>query len=381
MAVALALVGCGGGGPAVPPPPASFLAWAGDSTFWIELDSAGPRVRRSAMLLAEVDGRFHETYLADDDRSYHDAVLVSQRVYRRDLVTGDSVVLLADGTIPRLADAWAARHPGDRPLAPDEDAAESPALHASTDTELLDVLGPYLSYEQHVDIDGAGAADQHVTRRGVVDLRTGQPVTLATLAGADGAARVEREGRRLLSLAVDSIRAARDDRARRAEAAIGGFTFDPASWTLEEEDGRPVVRFLVPGRGGRAGGLALPLAAIPLAPAPWWQPVAGVVPARGEVEDTWRGPAYDVVALPAGDPDRARLVVRAGGGEHEVARVPQPVRRVRRLDAPRVGDETLHALRRAFVESAFYTGEAATARHDVAPPTMRAVGFTRASRP
>jgi hypothetical protein len=36
-----------------------------------------------------VDGRFYELNVTDDDRSYGDAVLVGQRVYRRDLENDD----------------------------------------------------------------------------------------------------------------------------------------------------------------------------------------------------------------------------------------------------------------------------------------------------
>ena len=61
---------------------------AGDSTFWVSSDSTGMRVRGSPMLLARWDGRFYEVYVADDDRSYYDAVFVGQQVFRRDLLTG-----------------------------------------------------------------------------------------------------------------------------------------------------------------------------------------------------------------------------------------------------------------------------------------------------
>ncbi|HEX7123387.1 MAG TPA: hypothetical protein VF178_13510, partial [Gemmatimonadaceae bacterium] len=73
------------------PPPASFLLVAGDSTFWVTSMAGETHVRRSPILLAFIDNAFHEVYVTDDDRSYFDAVIVGQRVYRRDLVRGDSV--------------------------------------------------------------------------------------------------------------------------------------------------------------------------------------------------------------------------------------------------------------------------------------------------
>ncbi|MEP7383256.1 MAG: hypothetical protein ABI910_16310, partial [Gemmatimonadota bacterium] len=72
-------------------PVASFLLSAGDSTFWVESDSAGLRVRRSPMLLTEHGGRYYELYLTDIDRSFYNAVILGQQVWRRDVASGDSL--------------------------------------------------------------------------------------------------------------------------------------------------------------------------------------------------------------------------------------------------------------------------------------------------
>ena len=45
-----------------------------------------------------------------------------REVWRRDLVSGDSAVVLEDSTVVRLAGAYARTHPDAEPLAPDEDA-------------------------------------------------------------------------------------------------------------------------------------------------------------------------------------------------------------------------------------------------------------------
>jgi hypothetical protein len=87
-ALCSALLACGAPRPAADAiPAASFLLSAGDSTFWIESDSAGLRVRRSPMLLTEFEGRFYELYLTDLDRSFYDAVILGQQVWRRDVAT------------------------------------------------------------------------------------------------------------------------------------------------------------------------------------------------------------------------------------------------------------------------------------------------------
>ena len=79
-----------------------------------EVDGGAP------LTLANVDGRFYELYVADDDRSYFDALLVGQRIYRRDLVSGDSVEVFVDDRVAEVARDFAKAHPEERPLAPHE---------------------------------------------------------------------------------------------------------------------------------------------------------------------------------------------------------------------------------------------------------------------
>src|SRR5215211_4849688 len=70
-----------GGMPAPAPPRVEFLLSAGDSTYWVRGTAGGLRMRGSPMLLAHYGGRFFEVYVADDDRSYYDALFVGQRLY------------------------------------------------------------------------------------------------------------------------------------------------------------------------------------------------------------------------------------------------------------------------------------------------------------
>src|SRR5690348_11098817 len=88
--------GCGVGGRKTadaPPPPAEFLLATQDSTFWVSSNGRTIRARGVPLTLAQYDGRFFEVFIADDDRSYQDALLVGLRVYRRDLLSGDSAVV------------------------------------------------------------------------------------------------------------------------------------------------------------------------------------------------------------------------------------------------------------------------------------------------
>jgi hypothetical protein len=368
------------------PPEVSFLVVAGDSTFWVERSEGRLRMRASPLFLARIGREFSELYIADDDRSYRGALIVGQRIYRRNLVSGDSVLLREDTTIAGIAAAWAQANPDDLPLGPDEETDENPGTVATTETELLDVVGPYLSFDYHVDVDVDGFKDQHLTQRGVIDVRTGQQVRIENLVGAVAASRVYSEAINALTAAIDSIRRARDERAVRARSTIGGFHFDSTSFELLEGAGGPEVEFLVPGRGPTAGGYALPLPAQPLYPAAWWGEVSVT---RPRVVDggglAWPSESYDVVARPDSLGDRAMLSVRRGGASWPVALVPQPVRRVHRLDAPN-DSVTRQALARAFDDAAGYSGEARTAG---LPPggrarlasTMKRPGYATAANP
>jgi len=342
-------------------PSAAFLVAAGDSSYLVESDTAGLRVRRSAMLLTEVEGRFHELYLTDDDRSYYDAVIIGQRIYSRDVERGDSLLLFSDTVLAQLADAYAARHPNEAPLAPDEEAAEEPAIHATTETELVEVSGPYLTVEQHVDIDVVGERDQHITRRRVIDLRDAQVVSVTTLLGEQEAGVVFREAERGLRAVLDSVRQANDERARRAATALTGFALDSLSFALLEEGGEPAIAFLVPGRGARAGGFALPLPPIRVTAGTWWKPARAGLPLLSPGTARWELGSLSVVAREDSSGESALLSIRAEPNEWVVARVPTPVTRLHPLQAP--GSALVLALRRAFDEAALYSGETRTASH------------------
>src|ERR1043165_4034189 len=104
-----------------PAPAAEFLVSAEDSTFWVTSGDSGVQVRGSPILLARYGGRFYEVYAADDDYSFENALFVGQRLYRRDILSGDSVLVYADTAVPALALRYARAHPDERRLGPDED--------------------------------------------------------------------------------------------------------------------------------------------------------------------------------------------------------------------------------------------------------------------
>ena len=335
----------------------NFLVVAGDSTFWVSTDSSPPAVRRSPIFLARVDGRLQEIYLADDDRSYYDAVIVGHRVYRRDIVRGDSTVIFEDSTIASVAAAYASAHPDERPLHPGEDEADDPDMVSTSETEIIDVLGPFVTLEQHVDLDLPNGGEMHETRRLVVDMRTGKSLTLAALMPDSAVERVLRAARKARSVAFDSVRRSRDARAPAATAMLRDFVFDPTSFSLTTTEGSPAVAFLMPGRGLRAGGYALPLPPIAIPGGAWWELERAVLPNEtSDREDVWKGSGYHVVARYDSTAGDAAVVFQpASGREVLVTRVPTPVERVIRLDSASFGPDALRALARAFDEAAHYS--------------------------
>src|SRR6185437_8997659 len=228
------------------PPTAEFLVSTADSTFWVSTGAGGVRVRGEPLTLARLDGRFYELYSADDDYSYPDAMLLGERLYRRDLRSGDSAVVFVDTIVPRIATTYARAHPDEEPLGPDEETDADPGTSAAADIDVLGVLGPYVSYEYDVDVQLAGRDPWSATQRGVIDLRTRRRVAVADLFGASAGAALVEQGRRLYLDERDSVlRALRGgpENARRAANALGTLHFDPGSFTLDEAEGQPAVIF------------------------------------------------------------------------------------------------------------------------------------------
>ena len=338
------------------PPVHEFLVAAGDSTFWVHGgDGDGILVRGSPILLARLDGRFYELYVADDDRSFFEAVLIGQRVYRRDLVSGDSLLVYEDSVIPALARAWARANPDSRPLAPMEESSADPAEYASAEFEILDLHGPYLSYEYHRDRETHLGDEWHLTRWGVLDVRRGGPVSLADLYGEKEASRLAGEGRRRFAAMVDSMLAAGGSDQRTLDA-IAGLSFDPRSFTIAQLGHESAVAFLVPGQEPQAGGMTLELDPIPAGAPAWWEELREELPEPTDDASVgrWRRPSYDVLARHVEPTDAVLLALLAENREWSIASVPPPVQRIEWLDSPPIDSVTRRALRRAFDEAVLY---------------------------
>jgi hypothetical protein len=346
---------------------APFLVTTADSAFLVEMAGGQWRIRRSAMLIGRTGGRFVELFVHDDDRSFRDALIVGQQIFRRDLITGDSIALSSDTIVAAVARDYARLHPDDRPLLPDEETAEDPEVVATTETELLGLAGPFLSYEYHGDIELGGERDHHVTARRVVDIGSGLEMRIADIAAADEVAEIFSRAEAAFAAIRDSVRRAEDSRGRRAQAAFPGFTFDSLSFSVVTEGAELSVGFLVPGRGVRAGGLALPLPPLEIRGGPWREAYDELRPeTHGADGSRWRDDASEVIARPVADRAATDLIVRRGSHEWSAGRVGGVVERVHLLS---LGDSSRTALIRAFDEAQLYSGETRLASLRIRPPS------------
>lgn len=362
--------GCRGEAPATTGalPAAEFLFAAGDSTYWVRSSSEGMRVRSAPILLTQVDGAMHEVFLTDDGAEYPDASFATVRLWARPLASRDSVLLFADSTVLRELAGWRRRHPREEEIDPaDDDAPDDPRTVVQDDIELLDVHGPYLTFEHllNVDLDG-GPPHQHAGRRFVVDVRSGYRPSLGDLVGASEAARVLRTAKASLTQLTDSIRAAGqtgDERARAALETLASFRFDSTSFGLTDMARDPAIAFMVPGHGVDGEALALNLPPIAVASPVWWRPVRATLPEWSDdsTRVRWTRGAYDVLARPSADGEALALVLvgkRSIGPTPEwpVATVVPPAYQLIALESPPLDSAGRAALARAFDASTALDG-------------------------
>ena len=166
---------------ALPPPPApdaEFLVSAGDQTYWVRSDRTGLRIRGSPLILARTGGRYYEVYVAELDRSFPRALFSGERVFRRELATGDSAVIFDDTAIVQMATDYRRRHPTAPILGPQDDPDDDIEVSAVGETDILNVMGPYVALEHRLSIEHADDHSEDDTTRVVIDLRSGKPVAL-----------------------------------------------------------------------------------------------------------------------------------------------------------------------------------------------------------
>lgn len=341
-------------------PAAEFLFAAGDSTYWVRSGGEGMRVRSAPILLTQVDGRLFEIFLAEDGAEYPEASFATTRLWARALQSRDSTLLFADSTVMRELAAWRKAHPRELEIDPnDEEVPDDPRTVVHDELEIIDVHGPYLTFEHllNADIDG-GPPHQHRGRRQVVDVRTGRQSTLADLLGADEAQRVVTAARASLAQLTDSIRqagAAGDDRAEAAVETLDSFVFDSTSFGVTDMARSPAIAFMVPGHSADGEALALYLPPIAVKAPAWWEAVRATLPewSPDSSQVRWERSAYEVVATPSADTESLALVLRSRGlaasrAQWPVATVAAPAYQLIALEQPPLDSAGRAALARAF---------------------------------
>jgi hypothetical protein len=360
-------------------PAAEFLFAAGDSTYWVRSDGEGLRVRSAPILLTDVDGRLFEIFLADEGAEYADASFATARLWSRALQSRDSTLLFADSTVLRELAAWRKAHPRELEIDPnDEEVPDDPRTVVHDELEIIDVHGPYLTFEHllNADIDG-GPPHQHRGRRFVVDVRSGHLASLADLLGADEATRVIASARSSLAQLTDSIRqagTAGDDRAAAAVETLDSFVFDSSSFGVTDQARDPAVAFMVPGSSADGEALALYLPPIGVKAPAWWKAVRATLPewTADSSRVRWERQAYDVAASPSEDGESLALVLRARGmtssqRDWPVATVAAPAYQLIALDQPPLDSAARAALARAFDVSTALDGLVQRAAWRVSP--------------
>jgi hypothetical protein len=345
-----------------PPPAAEFVIAAGDSSYWVTSDKHGIHWRGAPIDLARVSGRFVELYVVDDDESFQSADLIGQSVYRRDLRTGDSVLVYRDTLVPHLAREYARLHPDDHRLGAGDEPDDDPLWRATATLDLDATHDNFVSYTLHADVERENQPLWHTSRRGVLDIRTGRPASLADVLGA-GAADVEHRRDAELRSAVDSVRTSRDERGTRASAILSAYRLDPTSFAITTVDGAPAIEYAVPGSGPGDAGHMLSLQPIRVAEPAWWRGFTASLPVSSAYgsRDVWRHASYEVVVRYDSTGD-ARLALRdSTSREWPVGRFSAPATRIYWLDRPTVDTDTRHALIKAFQAAAGYGEESRVA--------------------
>jgi len=157
---------------------AEFLVSAGDQTYWVRSDNSGLKIRGSPLILARTGGRYYEIFVGEIDRSFPRALLSGERIFRRELDSGDSTVIYDDTAIVHLSEDYHRQHPRAPLLGPDDDPDDDIDITAVGETDILNVLGPYVALEHRLSIERANDHDQDDTTRAVIDLRNGKPAEL-----------------------------------------------------------------------------------------------------------------------------------------------------------------------------------------------------------
>lgn len=374
--VLLSLAACAPAPRATARPDAEFLVVTDDSTAWVRSAADTVVVRRAPMLVATLAGRLIEIYVAEEPIDFEDATFLVTRVFRRDLVSGDSTLVFADSTVLREAREYVRAHPTAERLEEDEPADPGArALEASITP--LDVVGPTLGIEVHVDRT-VGDLGTHDTYRATVDLATGKRLTVADLAPVASAEATLQRARLDLDAAVVLAGRRAGPVGKAASRAMAALIFDSLSFTLARSGDSLAAQFLVHDEqviDEARDTHRFTLEPVPFLPPRWWSAARAPLPKR--LADSTARIDLGTLSLDLDydSEDVAQIAARTTAGARPVTRIRGPVRRV-----ITVGDSLIQpagqwrrALERAFSESGYYSDQvrAASLRNRARPTAAR----------
>ena len=357
-------------------PEAEFLVVSDDSTAWVRSGADTVVVQRAPMLLATLGGRLVEIYVAEEPIDFDDATFLVTRVYRRDLVTGDSTIVFADSTVLRDAMAFVRAHPDAERLDP-EDSAPEPTRSLEAGITPLEVVGNTLGLEVHVDRT-EGELGTHDTYRATVDLATGRRLTLGEVVTVPIATATVGDARQNLAAAVVLAGRREGPLGKSASAALSLLQIDSLSFSLSRRGDSLAAQFLAHAEqviDETRDTHRFALEPIAVGAPVWWANARPTLPhlladstsrfEMGPISLDLRYDADEVASIAARTTSGARLVTRMRG----------PVRRV-----IAVGDSLIQprgqwrqALERAFAESGYYSKQvrAASLRNRARPTAAR----------
>ena len=376
LGVALWLVGCKPAPRSGARPDAEFLVVSDDSTAWVRSSADTVIVQRAPMLIATLNGRLIEIYVADDAINFSDATFLVNRVYRRDLVSGDSTLVFADSAVLRDAMTYLRAHPDAERLDDEEPPTEGARAFESAITPTA-VVGTTIGVAVHND-RSLGELGTHDSYRATVDLVSGRRLSLAEIVTPAQAAATIVTARQNLIGAV--VLAGRREGAvgKAASRAIAALQFDSLSFTLARSGDSLAVQFLAHDEQmidevRDTNRFALEPLALP-APT-WWTAARRTLPRMLPDSST----RFDVGAVSLDvkydADDVAMIKTRTGSAARSVTRMRGPLRRViavgDSLIAPR--GQWRRALERAFTESGYYSEQvrAASLRNRARPSGSR----------
>lgn len=312
------------------------------------------------MLVATLAGRLIEIYVADEAINFEAASFLVSRLFRRDIVSGDSTLVFADSTVLREAMEFVRAHPGAARLDEDEPVPDGARTFESSLTP-LEVIGGTVGVEVHLDRT-VGDLGTHDTYRATVNLVSGQRMSLSDVVATQAAGVSLASAHRVLAAAI-ALAGRRDGRVGKAASrAISALTFDSLSFSLTRRGDSLAVQFLAHDEqpvDETRDSHRFALEPITVTGPVWWATARRALPRQ--LSDS--SSRFDVGALALDvkydDGDVAHVAARTSGGARAVTRMRGPVRRAIEVSDSLIAPAGLwrRALERAFSESGYYSDQ------------------------